>query len=110
MSIVPILGLLVALLTLGAFTGARTWTHIVAVSADILTFSIVKGVYDVTISSWCGLERRKGKAQANRFGWYLGALLNLIQKNHCELAIHADQERAGAALYYLTTESYNYHG
>lgn len=101
-NIVPILGLLVALLGVGAFAGVRTWTHIVAVSVDLATFSIVKGVYDVTISSWCGLEIRKGK-DGNKFGRFLGWILNHIQKNHCELAIAGDQERAASALEYLTT-------
>lgn len=104
-----ILQFFTAMLIVGAFSGARTWTHIFAVSVDILFFSICRGVYDCTISSWCGLEIRKGSA-GNKFGRGLGWVLNHIQKDHCELAIAADQARAAACLNYLTGGSYDYHG
>lgn len=91
---------LVLLITSGVFASDNTWARRFSVSFDILTFSLFKRQYDVTISSWCGLEMRKG-VTGNQFGRALGWVLNRLQANHCEEAITADTARAQAALIYL---------
>jgi hypothetical protein len=98
-----LLGLIV-LLIVGAVSKEKTLTHRIAVALDILTLSVTWKQYDVTISSWCGMEIRKGSA-GNKFGRALGWCLNHLQANHCELAILADLERAQSAATYLTLVS-----
>lgn len=74
-----------------------TWTHTLAVAADIFTASIIWNHEDVTVSSLCGLELRagpKGDPTMQR----LGRFLNRLQANHCELSIAADRARAQSAL------------
>ena len=75
---------------------SNTFTGIVAISADIFTASVLWKHEDVTVSSLCGLELRKPGGI-----WSLhiiGNWLNGIQRNHCELAIASDIERAKGAL------------
>ena len=59
---------------------------------DILFCTWAWRDYDITISSMCGLELRKGSA-GTRWMQALGRALNWLQANHCELAISADKAR-----------------
>ena len=95
-----LLGAWALLVTIGAFSPARSWTHAFALAVDVLTFSIIRQRFDITISSWCGLQLRRG-ARGAWFGRILGTVLNHIETNHCELAIAADADRARTALQYL---------
>ena len=76
---------------------------VVARSIDILCASWVWRDYDITISSLCGLELRKVAPALWARG--LGAFLNWVEANHCELAIMADQERARQALAILLQQA-----
>ena len=68
---------------------------VVARSLDILCASWVWRDYDITISSMCGLELRKADPALWARG--VGAFLNWVEANHCELAIQADLERSAQA-------------
>lgn len=59
---------------------------------DILAATWIWRDYDLTISSLTGLELRK--VSPRKWAVILGWVLNHIQKNHCELAIHSDLVRA----------------
>lgn len=74
----------------------KGYAVLIARTIDILCCAWVWRDYDVTISSMVGLELRK---PAPRW-WarWLGKFLNWIEKNHTELAILADIERARQAL------------
>lgn len=93
------LAVLVLLLTTGVFSSGKTWARRFSISVDILTFSLFQRQYDVTISSWCGLQLRD--PSGNKFGRALGRVLDHLQTNHCEEAITADMGRAHDALIYL---------
>lgn len=73
-----------------------TYTHTLAIAADMGTASIFWNREDVTVSSLCGLELRK--PAGNWFLRALGRLLNRVQANHCELAIAADRARAQSTI------------
>jgi hypothetical protein len=73
----------------------NSYGMVLARSIDILACSWIWRDYDVTISSMTGLELRK--AAPRRWARVLGAVLDWIQKGHCELAIAADLARVNAA-------------
>ncbi len=76
------------------------WTRVLATSVDIFFAAIVWRHYDVTISSLTGLALRRPNPP-----WWaerLGAFLNWVQPNHCELAIASDAARARAAIELLS--------
>ncbi len=84
---------------------SKTFTGIVAISADIFTASVFWKHADVTVSSLCGLELRKsGGIWSLRV---IGRLLNRIQTDHCERAIASDIERAREALTLLGAKEEN---
>jgi hypothetical protein len=56
--------------------------------------------FDITISSQCGLYWRKGNPPVFWHVLHIG--LNLLQKDHCELALLGDLARAQAAIKLLT--------
>jgi hypothetical protein len=58
---------------------------------DILACTWIWRDYDITISSMAGLELRKPTPA--RWARVLGGFLNWLQKNHCEMAIAADDLR-----------------
>jgi hypothetical protein len=74
----------------------KTYAVLIARVCDIAISSFIWREYDITISAQCGLELRK--AAPARWAVYLGAFLNWIEANHCELAIAADLARARAAI------------
>lgn len=74
----------------------NAYTMVIARAVDIFFCSIIWRDYDITISSMCGLELRKG-AQAKWWAKVLGGFLNWLQAGHCELAIQADITRIQAA-------------
>lgn len=78
----------------------NSYVMVLARSVDILCCTFIWRDYDITISSMCGLELRKGAA-AKWWAKLLGGFLNGIQPGHCELAIIADQTRATVALLML---------
>lgn len=88
------------LLTVGVFSGAKTWTRRFDLAVDMLTLSLFTKVYGVTISSACGLALR-ADPKGTTFLHKLGRVLNKIQTNHCELAIADDTIRLGEGLTYL---------
>lgn len=51
--------------------------------------------FDITISSQCGIYWRKGPPM---FWYALHVLLNTLQRDHCELAMISDRNRAQAAI------------
>lgn len=77
-------------------TYSNSYVMVLARTVDILLCGWIWRDYDVTISSMTGLELRK--AAPRWWARWLGAFLNWIQTNHCELAIIADTERANQAL------------
>lgn len=80
---------------------SNTYTHTVVIGVDILTASIFWNTSNVTVSSLCGLELRRGYKHTPLA--LLGALLNKISKNHCELAIQADLGRQAKATLLLNS-------
>jgi len=71
----------------------------VLIAVDIFVCSIVWRDADITISSMTGLELRKPNPK--KWAVVLGWVLNHIQKNHCEMAIESDIDRAYSALLIL---------
>jgi hypothetical protein len=79
-----------------AVTYSNTYAAVLARTIDICLCGWIWRKYDITISAMTRLEL---KTPAPR-GWAkrLGAFLDWIQPNHCELARQADIERALEAL------------
>jgi len=75
----------------------KTYAITIALGIDILFASWIWRDYDITISAFTGLELRRGK-DAARWAKILGAFLNWLEANHCELAIQGDRARAADAL------------
>ncbi len=82
----------------------KSYAVTIARTIDIMLCGWIWRQYDLTISAECGLELRKG-AKARRWAKILGAFLNWIETNHCELAILADLERLEIARKILTGET-----
>lgn len=80
----------------------RSYVFIVLRAVDLFVACLIWRDYDVTISSFTGLEMRKPKPRwwAKALNWFL----NKCEKNHCELAIAADIERANTSLAILKGE------
>lgn len=70
----------------------NSYTMVIARTIDIMFCGWIWRNYDITISSMCGLELRKGAA-AKRWAKILGGFLNKCEAGHCELAILADIAR-----------------
>ncbi len=79
-----------------------SWTRVLATAVDVMFATAIWREYDITISSQCGLQLRK--PDPAWWAQWLGWVLNHIQKNHCELAIKDDIQRADAALSILRGE------
>jgi hypothetical protein len=79
---------------------SKGYAIVLARSVDIMLAGWVWRTADVTISSLCGLELRKPAPR--KWARILGWILNHLQRNHCELAIQADRERAQQALQILS--------
>ena len=77
-------------------TYSNGYAMVVARTIDIAFAGFIWREPGVTISSLCGLEMRKPRPRL--WARVLNAMLNAIEKNHCELAIICDRERAQAAL------------
>lgn len=75
---------------------SNTYSHTLSISVDMLTASIFWNKDDVTVSSLCGLALRRGESAT--FLARLGKVLNVLQANHCELAIAADIARANSTI------------
>jgi hypothetical protein len=69
-------------------------------SLDMLTCSWLWRDYDITVSSMTGLALRKPSPP--RWARLLGAFLNWLQTNHCEMAIACDILRCSQADAILT--------
>lgn len=84
------------------YSFSNVWAVVILRSLDVFWACVIWRDYDITISSYTGLELRKPKPQlwARVLGW----VLNHIQKDHCEGAIAADIERARDALTILGVE------
>jgi len=74
----------------------QTWVFKVILAVDIFLCAVLFRDFDVTISSMTGLEIRKSKPAL--WAKCLGTILNTIQKNHTEMAIASDRQRAQEAL------------
>jgi len=71
---------------------SQRYVVVVARAADLFISTVIKRDYGITVSSWCGMELRK-KGSPTIYS-NLGKFLNKLQKDHCELAMAADRERA----------------
>lgn len=71
----------------------RSILYRILLDLDIFICAIALGSTDMTISSRCGLAIRNGTPLR-----HLGRMLNRISKNHCELAIMDDIQRAESAI------------
>lgn len=69
-------------------------------SIDLFVACLIWKDYDITISSFTGLEMRK--AYPRRWARALNWFLDKLETNHCELAIEADITRASKSLQILT--------
>lgn len=86
--------ILLALLIAGAIAKAGTLLHSFAVAFDAFVQDLCwNDTLGVTISSRAGLAARNGKFWPARTINFI-----MLNKNHCELAIAADIQRAHAAL------------
>jgi hypothetical protein len=81
------------------YTFNNAWAIVILRAFDVFWACVIWRDYDITISSYTGLELRK--AQPREWARMLGWILNHIQANHCEIAIKADIERCKEALMIL---------
>jgi hypothetical protein len=79
---------------------SNTYSHTLAIAADIFTASTFWNTEDVTVSSLAGLALRR--KETSTFLARLGKVLNVLQRNHCEGAITSDLARLDSALALLT--------
>lgn len=82
-----------------SYTFNNAWAIVILRSLDVFWACIIWRDYDITISSYTGLELRRPNPRpwARALGW----MLEHIQTGHCEAAIKADIERCQAALLIL---------
>ena len=80
------------------FAKSGSYVYILARGIDVLCATWLWRDFDITISSFCGLELRKPQSQQRLYLRWLGLTLNWVQKGHCEAAIAGDRYRALAAL------------
>ena len=86
--------ILLALLVMGAIAKGGTLLHSFAVAFDAFVQDLCwNDTLGVTISSRAGLAARRGVLWPQRIVNFI-----MLNKNHCELAIAADIQRAHAAL------------
>jgi hypothetical protein len=90
--------LILLLIIVGLFTGGNTFTRIVALGFDMFCNVITGGQLDVTISSRSGIAQQQGKKLGKFMVWWLDKL----QKDHCNIAIHNDIDRAKAVIVKLS--------
>ena len=81
------------------YTFNNAWAIVILRALDVFWACVVWRDYDITISSYTGLELRK--PQPKLWARWLGWVLDHIQANHCNLAIQADTERCRDALVIL---------
>jgi len=74
----------------GVFSSDRTWMKLFAVGFDVFINIITGGTFDITISARAGMAEIDGK----KWGKYMSYWLGKCEKNHCQLAIQADIDRA----------------
>jgi hypothetical protein len=84
---------------IGVFANEGTFTHRVAIGVDMLFAVVFLQRFDITLSSWAGIESQQG----NRIASLLRNLLERIQPNHCAQAVEADKHRAMLTLAYLSS-------
>lgn len=71
---------------------SQTYVAVLGRALDLFISTALKRDYGITVSSWCGMTLRKGDSSSPY--WKLGKFLNFLQKDHCELAMACDRERA----------------
>lgn len=86
--------LLLSAVAVGIRAPGKTFIHKFLLGIDILVATLIWGRGDITISARAGLAHRAGK----KWGTWLCRALDIIETNHCELAIEADRQRAQYAL------------
>lgn len=74
----------------------NVWAFVILLALDLFWAMVIWRRYDITISSWTGLELRKPVPR--QWAKILGWILDHIQKDHCELSIKGDAARAQQAL------------
>jgi hypothetical protein len=79
-----------------SYTFSNSWALVVLRALDVFFACCIWRDYNITISSWCGLELRKENPK--RWAKILGKILDKIQEGHCEIAIKTDIERIQVSL------------
>ena len=82
---------------------SQRYVAVLARALDLFIATAIKRDYGVTVSSWCGLTLREGNSSSPY--WNLGKFLNKLQKDHCELAMACDRERAEYVLETLPADA-----
>ncbi|CAB4124162.1 hypothetical protein UFOVP49_38 [uncultured Caudovirales phage] len=90
--------LILTLVVIGLFTGQTTFTRYVSLGFDVFCNVLTGGKLGVTISARAGVAEIEGEL----WGKVLSRLLNLLEPNHCQLAIQGDIDRARAIINKLT--------
>jgi hypothetical protein len=90
--------IIVLLVTAGIFSGLKTFARYVAIAFDMFVNVLTAGSLDVTISSRAGVAAEQGKL----WGRVLSRFLDLLEKDHCQLAIQSDIDRAKQTIVTLT--------
>ena len=78
----------------------RTYVGKALLALDYFASVLISRDFNITISSQCGLYWRRYPPPL--FWRWLHILLNLLQKDHCELSILGDLARAQAAIKLLS--------
>ena len=93
--VIGVLFILIFLSTvIGIFAGGNTWTRFVALAFDFFWNVITGGQIGVTISSRSYIASQEGKGWGKTLSYGLGRL----EKDHCELAVQGDIDRAKAVI------------
>lgn len=84
------------------YTFDNAWAIVILRALDVFWACVIWRDYDITISSYTGLELLKPNPRlwARALGW----VLDHVQANHCALAIAADIERCTDALTILRSQ------
>lgn len=78
----------------GIFAGGNSWTRFVTIAFDFFWNVVTGGQIGITISSRAYIAKNKNK----RWGNILVCGLNRLEKNHCQLSLQGDIDRAKSVI------------
>ena len=78
----------------GIFSGNYTFSRYIALAFDVFWNVITGGTVGITMSARAGVAETKGQ----RWGKAMSTFLSWMEKDHCQLAIQGDIDRAKSVI------------